>query len=98
MLGVDKHLGRRIDMSNDELWVASAANMFRFTLENDNWTYQFYISYWGLDGGLTDYCFLGNSMFNIDNPPTTGARVLTHLTNVNGNFTLQEYLEIEYSG
>lgn len=98
MLGVDKHLGRRIDMSNDELWVASAANMFRFTLENDNWTYQSYISYWGLDGGLTDYCFLGNSMFNIDNPPTTGARVLTHLTNVNGNFTLQEYLEIEYFG
>lgn len=95
---VDKHLGNRIDMSNDELWVASNANIFRFKPENNNWTYQSYVTYWGYDGGVSDYCFYGNSMFDINNPPSSVAQILDHLTNVDGNFILQGYIDIEYFG
>jgi Secretion system C-terminal sorting domain/FG-GAP repeat len=98
LIVVDKLLGNRIDMFNNELWVASNANIFRFTLENNNWSYQSYFTYSGYDGGLSDYCFFGNSMFAIDNPPSSGARTLNHSANINGSWITQSYIEIEYFG
>jgi hypothetical protein len=98
MMGWDTHLGRRIELfNNNQLWIFSNFCIYRFTPEDDNWTYQGYTEYRGIDMSTVDFCLQENTQLTIFNSPSA-SMWLNNSSYVNDAWELESYIEVEYFG